>query len=81
MTYLVITRTKPDVSVTIKDGWASFVSPWCDTFFLEDLKAAVPRDCLRWDGTAKTWSVTRAYLDKFVELVTLWYNAPTIVEV
>ena len=81
MTYLVITRTKPDVEITIASGWATFVSPWYDEFFLDDLKAAVPGSARRWDGATKAWSVKRAYLAPFIELVTLWYNAPTIVEV
>lgn len=71
-------RDRPSVEIVVKNGRASFKSPWRDGNFLDDLKARVPGSARRWDGTA--WTVKADYMDALKQLVAFWYNDPTIVE-
>jgi len=77
--FCTIARTRPDMTITIKDGWAIVPTPWRDEFFLEGLKAAVPAHHRWWDRDAKAWNVSARYLDTLVQLVTDWYNEPEVV--
>jgi len=59
----------PKTRVVVDGDKVSFVSPYPDQWFVEDLTKEVPPAMRRWDHRTSTWTVPVEYLDFLVELV------------
>ena len=80
MAYFVIrSEGEPDITITVRGGWAICPTPYRSELFVDDLHEQVPAHHRWWDG--KAWHVNARYLDTLTELVREdYYTEPTVEE-
>ena len=70
----------PKVTITVKNGWATFAPPYYHDLFHDGILDVPARDRC-WLPVPKAWSVREAHLDTLVRLVTAnYYTEPTVEE-
>jgi hypothetical protein len=75
----VSSKGKPNIRITVKDGWAICPTPYRHELFVLDLKAAVPAYHRWWNRDTNAWHVSVRYLDTLTQLVREnYYTEPEI---
>ena len=81
MGYVISSKGRPDITITVKGGWATCPTPYYHELFVDGLKVAVPAHHRWWDRDTSAWNVSARYLDALAQLVRdNYYTEPKIEE-